>query len=92
MKKLIVKAKHFKDTEFCPCFGLCALEKAAAEQFKDGDMEWKEGVYDIRIHGIKYYHELYGCAMFSNDLERAKVNGFDETVIREVELDEVVPA
>lgn len=83
---IILKAKHFKGTEFCT--GLCAIEKAIIEQYNvtPDDANGAEGVDEVLINGTDYEHKIYGVEDFDLDKEVAEEHGFDETEIRTIEL------
>lgn len=80
---LQLKAKHFKDTEFCSS-RQCAIAKAAKEKFPEADV-W-ERIYFIEINDVIHEHDYYGIDAFNYDLNTASSHSFDETVIREIEL------
>ena len=84
---LELKAKHFKDVVFASICD-CAVANAAQELF---DTQWvMEGVTTINIStdegSFNFLHDYYGEAMFKQDSTLAKMNNYDDTVIRTLTL------
>lgn len=82
---LILKAKHFKDAMYEDICN-CPLAKAGKEQFKTDRVS--EGAIELTINGIDHRHECYGDNKFKEDLAKAIDANYDETVIREIELEQ----
>ena len=84
---LQVKAKHFNGNGYgnnCNC----PLAKAAKEQFCAGHVY--ESVTYIEIGDATYTHPEYNIDTFQDDQYLASQEGYDETVIREIELTEII--
>lgn len=83
---LILKAKHFKNTQFGSSTD-CAIAKAAKEQF--GAVEVNASSTYIYVHNKTFYQIDYGFQEFNEDKIEAELKSFSEDVIRELDLIEV---
>lgn len=86
MEKLILKAKHFKGTNYQDNFN-CALCKAAKEQFKEEFVS--EGVDNIDIGKTYYLHRQYRDGEFDKDKIKAKELKYSNTVLKTINLKKV---
>lgn len=82
--KLLLKAKHFKDTFFAVHCD-CAVAKSAMDLFPLAKC-FDEDVDELLVDGVKYNHERYSYRIFVEDKTVASTHNYDETVIREIEL------
>jgi hypothetical protein len=86
---LKLRARHFKDTEFCGKHngkGPCAIEKALHEIFKNTLInECFDRVY---VGGLdnRHYHERYDSETFHADQKQAEILNYSEDVIREINI------
>lgn len=81
--ELELKAVDFKDTDFYSSCD-CAISKAVKRQLNITDVD--EGVFDVKIERVQYYHEVYSSIEFKTDMYKATVNNFDNTTIRTITL------
>lgn len=81
--KIILRAKHFKNTEFSDHACGCAIEKAVKELFPSAKMV-VEGIDFCRIDGQTYLHEAYTPGHFDDDMVIAKDYNFDDTIIHDI--------
>lgn len=81
---LQLKAKHFKDTKFVD-YTACPI----AEAFKDQTgLDAIEAIFYLVSNHHIFNHEKYDYDNFLYDRVQANVYGFNDTVIREIELTE----
>jgi hypothetical protein len=95
---LQLKAKHFKGTSFASVCN-CAIAKAMKEQLS---LYFKGGVHVTEfITGLKicveggieqrYSHDIYDTSHFFADVHKAFAAGYDETIIRKIDIPDFNP-
>ena len=82
MKKLIIKAKHFKGTSFTSIYD-CTLARAGREQFKE---QCTECVNGISVGGKWYTHRRYGLLEFEKDKIKAKGMRYSNKIVKRIIL------
>lgn len=84
---LILRAKHFKQSDYYACND-CPISRTAKEHFNtDRAMEGVEDLDIITSDGIVVYkHEIYLEEDFLDDKRKAIFWNFDNTIIREIKL------
>ena len=92
---LQLRARHFKDARFIDDQN-CPIAHAASEYFKIPRSRLTEGVDDLSIYSQnlwsekrKFKHESYRASDHDFDKRLAIKHNFDDTVIREIVLNEV---
>jgi hypothetical protein len=86
MEKLILRAKHFKGTNFVD-FGNCALVKAAKEHFKREEFI-EERINFMDVGSISYRHRRYGDDEFTKDKKKAKELRYSNQIMKKIILKE----
>jgi hypothetical protein len=84
---LELKARHFFRTNFTAIEN-CVIAKVYAEATGNRCREQLDFLI-ASFSGNLYRHEYYGSADFAKDKAKAEAAGWDETVIRTIELTEV---
>lgn len=64
--------------------GICPIEKAGIRQFNTKSIV--EAVGSVHIDGQIFEHPRYTKKMYEEDYKKAQIAGFDETKIREIEI------
>lgn len=84
MKKVTMRAWHFKGHQFCE-YESCPLAEAAKDEFKTQFV--KEGVRSLTVNNkTMYHHKRYSRVEYDLDYKKASDAGFDETIIRMINL------
>lgn len=92
MEKVVLLAKDFKGTIFFGHYlGGCAIEKAIMREtglIIESVSEHTDRVIinDVVVGSGVFGHEDYEALAFEEDKIKAEAAGFDDTVIREIEL------
>lgn len=86
MEKVQLLAKDFKGTDYIGIKEGCAIAKALMRMTGLPLENVKEYVDRLRINDEEFHHAWYAGKDFTEDWTKAEAAGFDDTVIREIEL------
>lgn len=81
---LLIKAKHFKNTDFESNYD-CAMAKAAREQFHvTGNIN--AGTHWLHVNDRAFYKVVYTYSLFKEDKAVAASKNYSEDVVRKLQL------